>query len=148
MKFLITVVSLFFASLSLAGTPQGMPSFSDVGFEKQLEEKLPEYRESEEDEEGGLIRFRAELESYRKEVLEGFNFAIIEYRNKLVESDRQLESDRSAGNLSRKEYLEKHEYIKSELSKSKGSGEYMQAYFDYLGIYRTLADWVINQLAA
>jgi len=149
MRTLIILIILLFAGFSAANASKGLPSFNDVMLEKQLEELLPEYKEPKNNskEKEQLVRFRAQLEVYRQRVLEGFNSAIIEYREKLVESDRQLELDRSRGRVSREYYTKRHEYIKSELKKSRASGDYMQVYFDYLGVYRTLSDWV-NQLLA
>ena len=149
MRTLIILMVLLFAGFSTANASKGLPSFNDAMLEKQLEELLPEYKEPKNNskEKDELVRFRARLEVYRQRVLEGFNSAIIEYREKLVESDRQLELDRSRGRISRTYYSKRHEYIKSELRKSRASGEYMQVYFDYLGIYKTLSDWVNEQLA-
>ena len=147
MRTLIFLMIILFAGFSTANASNGLPSFNDVVLEQQLEELLPEYKEPKNDGKEELVRFRAALEIYRERVLEGFNNAIIEYREKLVESDRELELDRSRGRISRDYYLKRHNYIKSELKKSRASGEYMRVYFDYLGIYKTLSDWV-NQLLA
>jgi len=147
MRTLIVLLILLFAGFSTANASKGLPSFNDAMLEKQLEELLPEYREPKNDGKKELVRFRAELEMYRERVLEGFNSAIIEYREKLIETDEKLELDRSRGRISRDYYNKRHEYIKSELRKSRGSGEYMRVYFDYLGIYKTLSDWVNEQLA-
>jgi len=147
MRTLIILIVLLFAGFSTANASKGLPSFNGIMLEKQLEELLPEYKEPKNDGKEELVRFRAELEIYRERMLEGFNSAIIEYREKLVESDRELELDRSRGKISREYYSKRHQYIKSELKKSRASGEYMQVYFDYLGIYKTLSDWV-NQLLA
>ena len=148
MRTLIILIVLLFAGFSTANASKGLPSFNEVMLEKQLEELLPEYKEPKNDSKEELVRFRAELEIYRERVLEGFNSAIIEYREKLIESDRKLELDISRGKISREYYIKRHEYIKSELKKSRGSGDYMRVYFDYLGIYKTLSDWVIEQLTA
>ena len=150
MRTLSILIILLFTGFSTANASGGLPSFNDVMLEKQLEELLPEYKEPKNNgkEKQELIRFRAKLEYYRQRVLEGFNSAIIEYREKLIESDRQLELDRSRGRISREYYKKRHAYIKSELKKSRASGEYMQVYFDYLGVYRTLSDWVTEQLNA
>jgi len=142
-KLIFGLVVFLFSQLVAANAPNGLPSFGEA----ILKEQFPEYQESKTNVERGLRRYRVQLETFREEVLEGFNRAVLEYRRKLVESDQKLELDRKKGRITKEQYAVRHQYIKSELGKSKGSGEYMKAYFLYLGKYKAESKWVVQELA-
>ena len=132
---------LFWSAAAVSQTVE-LPSFG----ESVLAEQFPEYQESS-DVERGLRRYRSQLEHFREEVLEGFNRGVMEYRQKLVETDAKLELDRKKGRISKEDYLEQHDYIAQELKKSNRSGEHMKAYFTFLGKYKSESRWVIEELA-
>ncbi|GEM_PF-2935454 len=141
MRLLIILTIAIFSVNAFAQTPHDLPSFG----ESISKEQFPEYRESE-NVERGLRRYRVQLEYFREEVLEGYNRAVLEYRKKLVEYDKKFEIDRKKGKIKEEEYNTKHLYLTNELRKSRGSGEYMNAYFTYLKKYKAEAKWIKSEI--
>lgn len=118
-----------------------MPSFGD----SDLKEQFPEYQEAK-NVERGLRRYLVHLESFRQDSLEGYNRAIIVHRENLVNADRKLEIDHKKGRINKEEYIDKHDYIKRELRKSRGKGSYFKAYFAYLKRYKSEAKWASDEI--
>ena len=110
-KLITSLIVVFFSQMASASVANGLPSFGEA----ILKEQFPEYQESQTNVERGLRHYRVQLENFREEVLEGFNRAVIDFRSKLVESDEQLELDRNKGRITTEQYVERHEYIKSEM---------------------------------
>lgn len=139
MKLLTAVlmVLLFVCNFSSANTETTLPSFGET----ILKEQFPEYKESA-DVERGLRRYRVQLESFRDEVLEGYNRSVSEYRQQLIDSDGKLELDQKRGRITSEIYTERHDYLRKELTKSQGNGEHMVAYFNYLEKYQAEVKWV------
>jgi len=143
MRFLFLALTIAIFSLNAFAQPSSdLPS----PFGKSIsQEQFPEYKELR-NVERGLRRYRTELEYFRAEILERYNRAVLDYREKLVDSDKQVEIDRKKGMIADEEYKVRHFYIKDELRKSRGSGEYMKVYFTYLKKYRSEARWVRSEI--
>ncbi|EGQ9250183.1 hypothetical protein [Vibrio parahaemolyticus] len=133
---------LILSCISFSSYPSELPSFGET----ILGEQFPEYVESSSNIERGLRRYRVQLEVFREDVLEGYNRGVQEYREKLVAADTKLELDRKKGRIPKDDYQKQHNYIKEELDRSKGSGQYMKAYFTYLRKYKSESKWVVKEL--
>jgi hypothetical protein len=144
MRFIpVVVLSLLLLTFSAnANDEKALPSFGET----ILKEQFPEYKESS-DVERGLRRYKVQLESFREEILEGYNRSVINYRQQLVDADSGLELDYKKGRINSEIYNGRHDYIKKELIKSSGSGEYLAAYFMYLNKYKTEIKWVNEEIA-
>jgi hypothetical protein len=125
-----------------AGDEKAFPSFGET----ILKEQFPEYKESP-DVERGLRRYKALLEYFRGEILEGYNRSVINYRQLLVDADSKLELDYKKGRITNEGYEERHDYFKKELFKSSGTGEYMAAYYTYFRKYKSELKWVNEEIA-
>ncbi|MCI5145609.1 MAG: hypothetical protein D3923_08770 [Candidatus Electrothrix sp. AR3] len=119
-----------------------LPSFTET----ILAEQFPEYKELA-DVSRGLRRYRSQLESFREEVLEGYNRAVLNYGKRLIDIDRKLELDRKKDRISNGIYKKHHEYLRQEFFQSRGSGEYLKPYFFYLKKYKAEMRWSKRELA-
>lgn len=143
MKLVAAALTLLLLSFNAsADNDTGLPSFGET----ILKEQFPEYKESA-NVERGLRRYRVHLESFRDEILEGYNREVLEYRHQLVDADRMLELDHKLGRITSNVYAERHDYLRKEFIKSRGSGEYMKVYYKYLEKYKSEAKWVNGEIA-
>ena len=119
-----------------------LPSFSET----IRTEQFPEYKELA-DVSRGLRRYRSQLESFREEVLEGYNRAVLGYGKRLINIDKKLELDRKKGRITPEIYKERHTYLRQEFFQSRGSGAYLKPYFSYLKKYKAEMRWSKRELA-
>jgi len=122
---------------TFAAETTSMPSFGA----SILKEQFPVYRQQP-NVVSGLRTYRAELEYFRQNSLEGYNRAIQQYREQLIEADKNLEIARGTGKIATEEYTKDHGYLVSEFEKSSEKGEYLAAYYQYFKRYAEESKWV------
>ena len=150
---MVIVASLFFvceasaiADSSHWLTPESgssLPSF----VEKPPMEQFPEYMESTSDILHGLMRYKAQLELFREEILEGYNRSVVAYIDQLTDSANQLELEYMRGTITRAIYDQRHAYLVAELGKTREKGKYMAVYYGCLGKYKSEIKLVVQQIA-
>jgi len=94
-----------------------------------------------------LRLYRQDLEFFRKNVLEGYNQALIIHAGEVDEASKQLEKERAAGRINADDYNRMHQYLKVELARLGKNGDYLKAYLNYFSLYKDRMNWADSSIA-
>lgn len=137
----LVIILLLVACSTNAQQVFQMPSLQAV----TLDQLFPKYDRISLD---SMIKFRQELELFRKVYLEGYNRSLIRHASNVDEASKRLERMRAVGQIAGDRYETYHVLLKEELRRLGTKGDYLQLYYDYLALYQARMKFADQQLEA